>query len=49
MTKDTEIPALPPKDQRKKNPEKKDFEKTMGDLDAQINALKDKIVSIVCG
>ena len=35
-----------PKDQRKKNPDMKEFEKTMNDLDSQINSLKEKIVRL---
>ena len=46
VTLETEIPELPPKDQRKKNPDKKEFEKALTDLDNQIQRLKDKIVSI---
>ena len=46
VTKDTEIPALIPKDQRKKNPDQKEFDKQMNDMDSQINNLKEKVVSI---
>ena len=45
VTKDTEIPVVIAKDQRKKNPDQKEFEKTMNDLDATINNLRDKMVS----
>lgn len=47
VTKDTEVPPLIPKDQRKKNPDPKEFDKTMNDLDHQINILKDKVVCIL--
>jgi hypothetical protein len=33
VTKDTEVPSIIPKEQRKKNPDKKDFDKTMQGLD----------------
>lgn len=46
VTKDTEIPALIPKDQRKKNPDQKEYEKVVNELDSTINNLKEKIVSI---
>ena len=45
MTMDTEIPPIIPKDQRKKQPEKNDFEKKMNELDNQINNLRTKIVT----
>ena len=47
MTIDTEIPETIPKEQRKKEPNKKEFEKKMGELDDKIHKIKDEIVSVV--
>jgi hypothetical protein len=44
VTIDTEVPFSIPKEQRKKQPSKQEFDKKLTDLDHQIEALKGKIV-----
>lgn len=46
MTLETEIPENIPKDQRKKQPSKPDFEKKLQDFDHQIEGIRAKIVSL---
>lgn len=46
VTADTEIPALPAKEERKKQPDQADFDKKMRDLDNQIDHLRNKIRTI---
>ena len=47
MTIDTEIPESIPKEQRKKEPNKNEFEKKMKELDDKIHKLKDEIVRVM--
>jgi hypothetical protein len=44
VTAETEVPAVPAKDARKKQPDQNDFEKKMRELDNQIETLRNKIV-----
>lgn len=46
VTAETEIPPLPAKENRKKQPEKKDFDNKMKALDVQIEELRQKIRDI---
>lgn len=46
VTTETEVPAIVPKEQRKKQPDQNDFDKKMKEVDNQIDHLKNKIVSI---
>jgi hypothetical protein len=43
VTADTEVPPVVPKEARKKNPDKVAFEKNIADLEAQIDAKREKI------
>jgi len=44
VTVDTEVPSVPAKDERKKQPDQNDFDKKMRELDNQIENLRNKIV-----
>ena len=46
VTGETEVPAIIPKEQRKRMPDKMEFEKQMKDLDTQIETLRQKIRSL---
>lgn len=47
VTMETEVPAIIAKDQRKKQPNRPDFEKKMKEFDDQIENLRQKIVSSI--
>lgn len=47
VTVETEVPATIPKDQRKKEPSKEDYEKKMKELDNKIQTIRDKINELV--
>jgi len=46
ITLETELPAIIPKEQRKKNPDEKAFESQMKTLDNQIDDCRNKMKSI---
>lgn len=47
VTMETVVPETIPKDQRKKNPEKADFDNKMRNFDAQIETIKSKIAGLI--
>ena len=47
VTKDTEIPAILPKDQRKKRPDQVAFDKVLQQLDLQSEELRNKMVFLI--
>ena len=46
ITKDMEDPVVIPKDQRKKNPDKNDFDKKNKEIEAQIEKLRGKMQNL---
>ena len=46
ITIDIEVPTIVPKDERKRNPDKVDFDKKMRDLDTKIEGFREKMRSL---